>query len=332
LKNHYSIAASTRQSSSAKTSLFHPRNRHQGQYDFPAMIKRCPALAAFVITNPYGNLSIDFANPAAVRVLNQALLQQLYGINFWEIPAGYLCPPIPGRADYVHGLADLLATENNNAIPRGDGVRVLDVGVGANCIYPILGRVDYGWRFVASDVDTNALAAAQTIIQKNLSIDGGVELRQQPDPAHIIAGVIRADDHFDLTMCNPPFHSSAQEAAFGSARKWRNLGKQDSSRKLPKLNFGGQQHELWCEGGEASFVRRMIHESAQYATHVFWFTSLVSKAGNLPDLQYALKKSGAKEVRVVLMAQGQKQSRFLAWTFLDLAQRAQWARRRWSAP
>jgi 23S rRNA (adenine1618-N6)-methyltransferase len=315
----------------AKQTSFHPRNRHQGRYDFPAMIKQCPPLAAFVITNSYGNLSIDFANPTAVRVLNQALLQQLYGIDFWQIPPGYLCPPIPGRADYIHGLADLLATGNHNVIPRGDAVRVLDVGVGANCIYPILGRVDYGWQFVACDVDAKALVAAQKIVQKNPSLNGGIELRQQPDSAHIFAGVIRADDLFDLTLCNPPFHSSAEEASFGSARKWRNLGLQDPARKLPKLNFGGQQHELWCKGGEASFVRSMIRESAQHAAQVFWFTSLISKAGNLPDLQFALKKSGAKEVRVVPMAQGQKQSRFLAWTFLDLAQREQWAQRQWSA-
>jgi 23S rRNA (adenine1618-N6)-methyltransferase len=33
-----------------------------------------------------------------------------------------------------------------------------------------------------------------------------------------------------------------------------NLGKQDPKRKLPVLNFGGQNNELWCEGGEIRFV------------------------------------------------------------------------------
>jgi 23S rRNA (adenine1618-N6)-methyltransferase len=87
-------------SSREKASL-HPRNRHQGRYDFPALIKTTPELA-FVITNPYGKESIDFASPDAVRVFNRALLKAFYGIQHWDIPADYLCPPVPGRADYVH--------------------------------------------------------------------------------------------------------------------------------------------------------------------------------------------------------------------------------------
>ena len=54
----------------------HPRNRHQGRYDFPALIKASPELGDFVISNPYGKPSIDFANPAAVKVFNRALLAQ----------------------------------------------------------------------------------------------------------------------------------------------------------------------------------------------------------------------------------------------------------------
>ncbi|WP_286914339.1 RlmF-related methyltransferase, partial [Pseudomonas sp. UBA6315] len=41
----------------------HPRNRHQGRYDFPSLIKAHPDLARFTITNPHGKPSIDFANP-----------------------------------------------------------------------------------------------------------------------------------------------------------------------------------------------------------------------------------------------------------------------------
>ena len=89
--------------------MLHPRNRHSGRYDFPKLIAACPELGEYVILNPYGKQSIDFANPDAVRVFNRALLRQFYGIQHWDIPAGYLCPPVPGRADYLHGLADLLA-------------------------------------------------------------------------------------------------------------------------------------------------------------------------------------------------------------------------------
>ncbi|MGE8121658.1 23S rRNA (adenine(1618)-N(6))-methyltransferase RlmF [Pseudomonas fulva] len=301
----------------------HPRNRHQGRYDFPSLIKAHPDLARFTLTNPHGKPSIDFANPEAVRVFNRALLKAQYGIQHWDIPANYLCPPIPGRADYLHVAADLLAADNAGQLLKGAQVRVLDIGVGANCIYPLLGHSDYRWRFLGSDIDPVALASAKAIIQAN-GLDKVINLRQQSNPAHILSGLLKDDERFDLTLCNPPFHASREEATRGSQRKWKNLGKQDPKRKLPVLNFGGQNNELWCEGGEIRFVTQLINESAQYASQTLWFTSLVSKASNLPALEAALKKVGAAAVRVVEMGQGQKQSRMLAWSFHDDAARQAW--------
>ena len=307
----------------------HPRNRHQGRYDFPALINSCPELGAFVISNPYGKQSIDFANPAAVRVFNRALLQGLYGIAHWDIPDGYLCPPIPGRADYLHGLADLLASDNDESIPCGPAIRVLDIGVGANCIYPLLGHSDYGWRFVGSDIDAAALTAANATVQAN-HLAAAIELRQQHNRGQVFAGLLADGEHFELPLCNPPFHASAEEAASGSRRKWKNLGKLDPKRTLPELNFGGQSSELWCTGGEASFVKRMIKESAGIGAQVLWFSSLISKVGNLPDIYKQLNKLGAKDVRTITMAQGQKQSRFVAWSFLDAAEHQLWRQTRWA--
>jgi 23S rRNA (adenine1618-N6)-methyltransferase len=306
-----------------KATGLHPRNRHQGRYDFDALIRETPELGAFVILNPYGNRSIDFASPQAVRTLNRALLRQLYGIRHWDIPEGYLCPPIPGRADYIHGLADLLAGDNGSALPKNPAITALDIGVGANCIYPLLGNMDYGWRFVGTDVDDVAIAAARTIVQSN-GLDGAIKLRKQSHTDSVLNGIIAPGERFELVLSNPPFHSNPDEARTGSQRKWKNLGKQDPGRKLPTLNFGGQSNELWRPGGELQFLRRMIKESTAFATQVLWFTSLVSKGGNIAPLQEALKRANAVQVRIVEMAQGQKRSRFLAWSFLDDAQRQQW--------
>lgn len=307
---------------SSKGSL-HPRNRHTGRYDFPALIAGSPELAQFVIINPYGKQSIDFANPDAVRAFNRALLKQFYGIAHWDIPPGYLCPPVPGRADYLHGLADLLAADNAGEIPRGTRIHALDIGTGANCIYPLIGLREYGWRFTGSDIDSVALASAHAIITAN-QLSKGISLRQQSDPLHLFTGLLEANERFDISLCNPPFHASQAEASSGSQRKWRNLGKLDPKRKLPALNFGGQAAELWCEGGEAAFLARMANESSNVNQQICWFTTLVSKAGNVQPLQSRLKKLGAVQVRVVDMSQGQKRSRFVAWTFLDDTQRAQW--------
>jgi 23S rRNA (adenine1618-N6)-methyltransferase len=298
-------------------SGLHPRNRHRGRYDFPQLIAACPALARFVAPNGHGDASIDFANPQAVRALNRALLQQFYGIAGWEIPAGYLCPPIPGRADYLHVIADLLAGDQGGEIPRGAKVRGLDIGVGANGVYPLIGHSEYGWSFVGSDIDPRALASLQGILDANAGLRACIVLRQQSAPEKIFSGVLRGDEFFDFTLCNPPFHASPDEAQAGSARKWRNLGKASTRPgAAPRLNFGGQGNELWCPGGEAAFVRRMIEDSVVHATRCRWFSTLVSRAASLPAVYAALRRAGAAW-KTIDMAQGQKTSRVVAWTFFD---------------
>lgn len=307
----------------------HPRNRHQGRYDFGLLTAESPELSAFLITTPVGETSLDFADPRAVRELNRALLKVQYGVAHWDIPDGYLCPPIPGRADYLHGLADLLAEANGGVIPRGATVRALDIGVGANCIYPLLGHGEYGWRFVGSEVDATALGSAAAIVEANAGLGEAIELRLQPGRGDVFAGLLRPDETFDLSLCNPPFHASAKEAARGSRRKWQQLGKTVGRRDDPTLNFGGQATELWCTGGEASFIRRMVRESTAIATKVLWFSTLVAKSEHLPAVRRHLHKADAQDVREVAMKHGSKQSRFVAWTFQDKARRKDWAGTRW---
>jgi 23S rRNA (adenine1618-N6)-methyltransferase len=295
-----------------KTNL-HPRNPHRSRYDFKALVEACPGLLPFVFINKYESQTIDFANPNAVKMLNKAILQHFYGISFWEIPPHYLCPPIPGRADYIHYVADLLASSNEGIIPQGKTVKVLDIGVGANCVYPIIGTHEYGWGFVGSDIDPVAIQSAQNIIQNNPTISDKIEVRLQNIPDHFFKGIIQADEVFDVSICNPPFHASLEEATTGTQRKIKNL----SGKKSPKptLNFGGQNAELWCEGGELSFIQKMIYESAIVATQCRWFTSLISKKEHLSSIYQALKRIKAIEVRTIDMAQGQKISRIVAWRF-----------------
>ncbi|MEN1971318.1 23S rRNA (adenine(1618)-N(6))-methyltransferase RlmF [Luteimonas sp. MJ204] len=300
----------------------HPRNRHQGHYDFARLTQACPALSSHLLTTPRGETSIDFSDPAAVRELNRAILRCDYGVAHWDLPHGALCPPIPGRADYLHGLADLLAESGDGAIPRGTSIRVLDVGVGASCIYPLLGHAEYGWRFVGSDIDATSLQVAATIVHAN-RLDKAIALRHQPRPGNVFRGVVREDDRFELTMCNPPFHASAREAAGANQRKLRQLGAASAPAPRPTpapeqaqaSNFGGHAHELWCRGGEPEFLRRMVRESAEVQHHVRWFSSLVARSEHLPALRRQLRQVEAVEVREVPMAQGSKRSRFVAWTF-----------------
>jgi len=302
-----------------KTGL-HPRNKHRDRYDFDRLIQACSGLAKFVRSNEFGDASIDFSNPQAVKALNQALLKQFYAILIWDIPKQYLCPPIPGRADYLHYIADLLGNLNYGVIPKGELVNLLDIGVGANAIYPLIGNHEYGWRFVGADIDSNALKNAQKIVDAN-ALSDQIELRLQTSPVSFFKGVIKEGEFYNLTMCNPPFHASLAQAQAGTQRKWRGLGKTISKSRLVEksavLNFGGKSNELYCEGGEKAFVTAMINESKQFSTQCLWFTTLISKATSLPSVYSAIKKVNAVEVKTIEMTQGQKQSRIVAWTFIN---------------
>ncbi len=307
----------------------HVRNPHRFLYDFKQLTAVSPGLKAFVHGNAYGAETIDFSNPDAVKALNRALLSAFYKVSSWDIPAGYLCPPIPGRADYIHYAADLLASGNAGVVPVSNTVRVLDVGIGANAIYPIIGHHEYGWQFVGSDIDRKAIQSAEQIIDTNPSLTGAVACRFQKDSSLIFTGVVKPGEVFDLCICNPPFHASPEEALAGTLRKQRNLGIQKTKR--PVLNFGGQQTELWCDGGEQRFISNMIEQSASLFSSCYWFTALVSKSEHLRALYHVLKKCRAAEVRTIDMAQGQKTSRILAWTFLSKEKQKEWSRKRWKA-
>ncbi|WP_374144806.1 23S rRNA (adenine(1618)-N(6))-methyltransferase RlmF [Vibrio sp. NTOU-M3] len=307
----------------------HARNPHVGRYDFDELIKALPELSKHVIRNPKGEKSINFSDPLAVKLLNKALLTHHYDIEFWDIPQGYLCPPIPGRADYIHRLAELVSKECKGI--KHNRLRALDVGVGANCIYPIVATTEYGWQYVGSDVDPKSIKAANAIAASNKGLNGKVECRLQNDSRHFFKGIIQPGEFFDVTTCNPPFHKSMEEAQQGTLRKNNNLkankskrGQAQSKEKSTSLNFGGQNAELWCPGGEAAFIKNMAFESKQFAEQVLWFTTLISKKENVRWLRKNLEKCGAVEAVVVEMSQGQKISRFMAWTFKTAEQRKQW--------
>jgi len=293
------------------------------------LIKSQPELGDFVFLNAYGDQSVDFSDPAAVKMLNKALLKHFYGIADWDIPANYLCPPIPGRADYIHYLADLLGSSNGGKIPIGKHVKGIDVGVGANCVYPIIGHQEYGWTFIGSDIDPLAIKSANAIAAVNPQLRTAITCKLQNNKQHIFNGIIKPGEQYDFTICNPPFHASADDARAGATRKLQNLGK--NKGKSVRLNFGGKDTELWYEGGEAAFIRNMIMESKDYAQQCLWFTTLVSKSQNLPYINTMLTAGvNASAIRTIEMAQGQKISRFVAWSFFSPDDHSLWAKNRWA--
>ena len=289
-----------------KKNELHKRNKHNDGYDFDKLIAAFPALKEYVKPNKFGNISVNFFDAQAVIALNSALLFANYGITYWQIPPQSLCPPIPGRADYVHYISDLVG-------PTKKSVKCLDIGVGASCIYPIIGATQYGWEFVGSDIDSDALENAQRIVNNNAALKNKVTLKLQKNPGKIFEGIIDPNDSFDITICNPPFHNSQDNADKAGMRKLQNLTKSKDTKL--DLNFGGKSNELWCRGGELRFILNMIAESSKYRNNCTWFTSLVSKDRNLDLLCAELETMKVAQYKTINMQQGNKVSRILAWRY-----------------
>ncbi|PKF73571.1 23S rRNA (adenine(1618)-N(6))-methyltransferase RlmF [Chryseobacterium sp. PMSZPI] len=306
---------------STEKSSLHTRNLHRNPYDFDLLISCVPELKHYVFVNAYQTKTINFSIPEAVKLLNKALLLHFYNVKNWDIPENNLCPPIPGRADYVHYIADVLA-EPSGEIPTGTAIKGLDIGVGANLVYPLIGHRSYGWQMLGTDINEDSLKNAQHILDQNPDLLPFIQLKHQPNSDHIFKNMIGAGDQFTFSMCNPPFHDSKESMMKGNIRKTKNLNKSKSQKSL--LNFGGEQSELWCEGGELAFITKMIHESVLYSSQVLWFTCLVSKKDNLSKLTTILKKVKTVDVKTIDMAQGQKISRMLAWTFIPQQKRKDW--------
>jgi len=315
-------SSQTKSSKRSSEHRMHPRNRNLERYQISVLVACLPELGAYVQKSKRGEDTIDFARPEAVKLLNRAIILSDYGLKYWDFPDENLCPPVPGRADYLHHMADVLRENHFGNIPRGEEVRVLDIGVGATAIYPIIGAVEYGWSFVGSDIEQNSLDNVAAILAENPKLQGHLELRHQADPSCMLRGVIDASDRFAFTMSNPPFHASAEDAAEGTMRKARNLhgGKQQN----PMLNFSGIRKELICEGGEVRFIQTLIRESQNNAENVFWFTTLVSKQSHLKSLYGTLKTVRPAEVRTISMGTGNKSTRILAWTFVPKEDRVKW--------
>lgn len=290
-------------------------NTHKSGYNFKLLTQVYPKLDAYVFENAHQTVTIDFADPKAVKALNTALLKAHYKINFWEFPEGNLCPPIPGRVDYIHYLADVL---------KASGIQkdatIMDIGTGASCIYPLLGQAAYDWRFLATEIDEGSMKHAQIIVDKN-GLDKKINLRHQADGSQILKGVLKPSEHISASMCNPPFYKSKEEAQEATSRKLKGLGTQVGKKTR---NFSGTSNELWYTGGEKAFLHNYLYESSLFKTQCFWYTSLVSKKENVKSMKSSLKKLGATDFKIIPMIQGQKISRIVAWTFLTKEEQKQW--------
>ena len=279
----------------------HEQNPFRKDYDFKKLVHSHPQLKEFIFINPYQKSTINFADPKAVKSLNTALLKLQYKIE-WDLPDKNLCPPIPGRLDYLLHVSELV---------RKNDIHLLDIGTGASLIYPILGTCHFNWKCTASEITESSLYNAKQIIRKNSRLES-IELRKQDQKAFILNKIIRPTDFFDVLICNPPFYRNSKEANRQAYRKNRNL----KIKEIESRNFSGIADELWCPGGEKQFIETLVKEGAKFKNQIEWFTALISNEEHLKAIQKAIQNTKPKTLKIVQMGQGNKTSRFAAWSYL----------------
>lgn len=275
------------------------------RYPLEAMVKTNSELKNHLIKTPKG-LSIDFSDSNAVKVLNTALLNHYYGIEYWDFPKENLVPPVPGRADYIHHIADVLDFKSR------DNITGIDIGTGASLIYPIIAVMEYRWNMLAVDSDKQSIQSCQKIINQNSRLKEKIKLQIQPNKNHFFKNVIKPEDKFDFSMCNPPFYSNKEEADKENIRKNRNLkNKTDSANR----NFKGKHSEIVYPGGEKAFIKNMIKESTLFKNNIKWFSTLVSSGSNLKSIEEVLKNNKISSYKIIDNSHGSKKSRIIFWTF-----------------
>ena len=288
----------------------HPKNRYRYERpDFRRFVEICPEFRQYTTTSSTedGHVSVDFRNWDACRELVRLQFQEDFGIS-WTIPKPHLVPPIANRLNYlcfIHDLISLWSPEPKNRASYE--YKVLDIGCGANLVYPLLGAVYFGWSFVGCDVNTDALRIAATNRDANPSISPCIILKKvasQPCQGNngtrgIIGSCLDDDDTFDACVCNPPFFSNFSDMG-----------------QNPLTNYGGTSMEMVYPGGEESFVIEMIQDSAQHKHSIAWFSTMVGKKQTLKHAKKLLYSLGNTCIRTHELVQGTTHRWVISWSFV----------------
>ncbi|UZJ54199.1 hypothetical protein CBS101457_003519 [Exobasidium rhododendri] len=312
---------------------------------------------------------IDFQDADSLRSLSEAILEFDFGLHV-RLRDDRLCPPIPNRLNYVAWIQELMdssqqtinsiyieadrsdhhhdrSREGKEAQEEGRSfkhrrmevsrMRILDIGTGASCIYPILGCALHGWEFVASDIDASSLEWARDVIEKpenngtlqansrfipkgtSIQLSGRIHLVRRDSKDNLL---LSEDDLlllklrtltwsrsgvnllYHAVMCNPPFYTSEQEMKESLHLKSRR----------PNAVCQGSREEMICEGGEVAFIARMIKESVQIGSRVIWFTSMIGKMSSINPLIHRLQEEQIDNYLLTEFVQGKTKRWGIAWS------------------
>ncbi|CAH8846338.1 unnamed protein product [Trichobilharzia szidati] len=259
-----------------------------------------------------GRVQLDFRVPLHLAALSKALLLKDFNLNV-EFPGDRLIPTVPLRLNYILWLEDLLKDLQKFSEP----IKILDIGVGASCIYPLLGARKNSWKFFGTETDMRNYSLAKENVDRNHMSDD-IKLFHIAENSSSLDAVFGSNNsgkeagsttYLHAVMANPPFFSDASDAV--GSKTCRSLG-----RPPPKTVSSAARHESQTTGGEVYYCMRLIRDSLRYSTRVGVFTIMLGKKSSVPVVRRILYKLKITQISVYEMCQGRIMRWGVAWTFL----------------
>ncbi|KAI9247486.1 hypothetical protein BDA99DRAFT_526016 [Phascolomyces articulosus] len=267
---------------------------------FGELAQQYPALRPFVYTDRSDRPHIDFKDPKAVRTLTWCLLKRDFDLDV-KLRDDRLCPPVPNRLDYIIWIENIL--HETLSSDQFQNARGIDIGVGASCIYPLLGCVRHkDWKFDGTEINETSVRCARGNVDKN-KLNDRITVRYNDNPERIF--LLDKGESYTFCMCNPPFYASPDELEESLQNK----------QDLPFSVCTGTQNEMITDGGEYGFIERIMNESLIYKDRIQWYTSLIGLKKSVRPLVNQLKSFGITNYVVTEFIQGRTKRWAIAWSF-----------------
>ena len=195
-------------------------------------------------------------------------------------------------------------------------MRVLDVGCGASCVYPLIGcRLRRGWGFVATEVDVRSVECARENVRAN-GLGERVDVRLVGGGDGGVLDVLAEHEEVgvvDVVMMNPPFYESEEKMRESAEKKKRKPNSACTGVKV-EMVWEGAEGEV---GGEVGFVGRLIVESAveENRMRVQWCSAMLGHLSSVPILIGRLRDKGCDNYAVTEFVQGETRRWCVAWSW-----------------
>ena len=248
--------------------------------DFLLLIKEFPELKKYILKQDKDKkeeIAFDWSNNDLSLLMTKSILNYYFNIKYYHIPKGYLIPPIPSRLNYLNLIKSLLTSKYNGNIIND--IIGIDIGTGANIIYPILGNSLFKWKFICTEINDEAYNNAKIILQKN-NLEQNITLIKQKNKNNIFLGILNQENKYSFSICNPPYYDYETEI------------KLDDKKRDNEFNFD----EVYYKQGEFGFFKRYFEESICYKKNVFLFTILIGKKSNAENIYDIINNQNNKDI------------------------------------